>query len=151
MATVKAKPAAGPNPRRPLSPETRARMSAAHKGRPGHPVSAETRAKMAAAHKGRALSPAHRAKMSAAHKGHEVSPETRAKLAAALKGHEVSPETRARMSAAKKGRRRGIPGSVAEGPSFANGHPYRQPQLLMYEPVTAIDPSAIPHDLNARL
>ena len=33
MVTVKAKPAAGPNPRRPLSPETRAKISAAKKGR----------------------------------------------------------------------------------------------------------------------
>ena len=33
MATVKAKPAAGPNPRRQLSPETRARISAANKRR----------------------------------------------------------------------------------------------------------------------
>ena len=64
MATVKAKPAAGSNPRRPVSPETKAKMSAARKGRPGRPR---------------------------------------------------SPETRARIAAAKKGRRRGIPGSVAEG------------------------------------
>jgi hypothetical protein len=41
MATVKAKPAAGPNPRRPHSPETRARIAAAIKGRsPGIPGSA---------------------------------------------------------------------------------------------------------------
>jgi hypothetical protein len=47
MATVKAKPAAArPNRRRHHSPETRAKMSAAHKGRI---PSAETRAKLAAA------------------------------------------------------------------------------------------------------
>jgi hypothetical protein len=34
------------------SPETRAKMSAAHKGRPGRPLSPETRAKIAAAKKG---------------------------------------------------------------------------------------------------
>ena len=46
MGTVKAKPAAGSNPRHHLSPETRAKMSAAQKGRI---PSAETRAKIAAA------------------------------------------------------------------------------------------------------
>ena len=63
----------------------------------------------------RPLSPEHRAKIGAASRGRTHSPETRAKMSAAHKGHEVSPETRARMSAAKKGRRRGIPGSAAEG------------------------------------
>ena len=80
--SVKAKPAAGPNPRRHLSPETRARIAAALKG---HEVSPETRAKLAAAKR-----------------GHEVSPETRAKLAAALRGRPGrprSPETRAKLSA----------------------------------------------------
>ena len=48
-------------------------------------------------------------------RGRPQSPETRVKLSAAHKGHEVSPETRAKISAAKKGRRRGIPGSAAEG------------------------------------
>ena len=66
MATVKAKPAAGPTPRRHLSPETRA--------------------KIAAAHKGRALSPEHRAKIAAANTGRTLSPETRAKISAAKKG-----------------------------------------------------------------
>ena len=50
MATVKAKPAAGPNPRRPHSPEARAKIAAANKGRT---LSPETRAKIAAASKGR--------------------------------------------------------------------------------------------------
>ena len=68
MATVKAKPAAGPNPRRPLSPETRAKIAAAHKGRPGHPQSPESRAKVAAARRGRPLSPETKAKISAARK-----------------------------------------------------------------------------------
>ena len=61
------------------------------------------------------LSPEHRAKLAAAKKGHEVSAETRAKLSAVGKGRIPSPETRARIAAALKGRRRGIPGSVAEG------------------------------------
>ena len=66
MATVKAKPAAGPNPRRHLSPETRARIAAARKG---HEVSAETRAKIGAARKGRTHSPETRARIAAAQKG----------------------------------------------------------------------------------
>jgi hypothetical protein len=63
---AKSKPAAGPKHRRPHSPETRAKISAAHKGK--------------------ALSPEHRARISAARKGRPCSPETRAKIAAALKG-----------------------------------------------------------------
>ena len=62
-------PAAGSNPRRHLSPETRAKIAAALKGRE---VRAETRARMSAAHKGRP--------------GRPHSPETKAKIAAALKG-----------------------------------------------------------------
>ena len=47
-----------------------------------------------------------------------LSPEHRAELAAAKKGrpgHPQSPETRAKIAATLKGRRRGIPGSAAEG------------------------------------
>ena len=109
--SVKAKPAAGSNPRRHLSPEHRAKIAAAL-NRP------ETRARMSAAKKGRPLSPETRAKMSAARKGHEVSPEARARIAAALKGRPgrpLSPEHRAKIATARKGRRRGIPGSAAEG------------------------------------
>ena len=52
--------------RGPLSPETRAKISAALSGRT---FSAEHRAKIGAAFKGRTLSPEHRAKISAAKKG----------------------------------------------------------------------------------
>src|SRR5262249_26906297 len=84
------KPAAGSNPRRHHSPEHRAKIAAALRGRPGRPHSPETRARISAANKGRP--------------GRPHSPETRARIAAALKGREVSPETRANMSAARKGR-----------------------------------------------
>jgi hypothetical protein len=50
----------------PLSPETRAKLSAARKGRPGRPHSPETRAKMSAARKGRIPSAEARAKIAAA-------------------------------------------------------------------------------------
>jgi hypothetical protein len=79
-------------------------MSAAQKGRPGRIPGPETRAKMSAAGKGRTFSPEHRAKLSAALKGRTLSPEARAKLSAAGKGRKVSPETRAKLSAAGKGR-----------------------------------------------
>lgn len=85
--------------------ETRAKISAAHKGRKWSnrpPVSDETRAKLSAAMKGKASawmtgrSPniATRAKISAAHKGHinyntkPVSEETRRKLSEKLKGRK---------------------------------------------------------------
>ena len=78
------------------------------------PLSAEHRANIAAA----LNRPDVKARMSAARKGHEVSPEARARIAAALKGRPgrpLSPEHRAKIATARKGRRRGIPGSAAEG------------------------------------
>jgi hypothetical protein len=88
------------------SPETRAKIGAAHKGRKR---SAETRALMSAANKGRRHSPEARAKIGAAQVGnknfvgHTHSPETRARIRAANKGRQPSEETRARMSAANIG------------------------------------------------
>lgn len=49
---------------RTASPETRAKLAAAQRGRP--PASAETRAKIGDAHRGKSLSAEHRAKLSAA-------------------------------------------------------------------------------------
>ena len=99
------------------SPETRARMSAANKGRKhsaetrakisaaNSNPSPEIRAKQSAANKGRKLSPEHRAKVGAASKGRTHSSETRSKMSAANRGQTRSPEARARMSAAQKGRK----------------------------------------------
>ena len=90
--------------------ETLARMSAAHKN-----PSPETRAKLSAALRGRHFSDEHRAKISAALRGNKhgrgcrgrkCSPETRAKIAATSKGRMVSPETRAKISAANRGQKR---------------------------------------------
>ena len=53
----------------------------------GRKLSPEHKAKISAAGKGRKLSPEHIAKMSAARKGKTLSPETRAKVSAALKGN----------------------------------------------------------------
>jgi hypothetical protein len=95
----------------PLSPEHRAKLSAALMGNQcaaGHTCSPETRAKISAAQMGHAVSPETCAKLSAAHMGHTLSLEHRAKIGAAQMGHAVSPETRAKMSAAQKGRVRGL-------------------------------------------
>jgi plasmid stability protein len=104
------------------SPETKAKMSAAHKGKKNHnygkTLSPETRAKISAATKGKTRSPETRAKMSAALKGENHpfygkshTPEARAKMSAAVKGENnpfygktFSPEARAKISAARKGK-----------------------------------------------
>jgi hypothetical protein len=64
------------------TPEHRAKIGAAHKGkkwRLGHKHTAGTRAKMSTAHKGRTFTPEHRAKLKAA----LARPEVRAKMSAA--------------------------------------------------------------------
>ena len=112
-------------PKRQVSPETRAKISAAKKGQTHSP---ETRAKISTTMKGRnkgknnprygkTHSPEARAKISAANKGENnpnygkiLPPETRTKLSVAMKGEKNprygkthSPETRAKMSTANKG------------------------------------------------
>lgn len=72
------------------SPETRAKISAANKGRKNPPPSPETRAKISAAGKGRKCSPETLARMSAAQKGHAVSWEARAKISATKSVHGLS-------------------------------------------------------------
>lgn len=76
-------------------------------GAVGHQKSEETRAKLSAALKGRVLTAEHRAKISARRKAERASAETKAKYAAAKVGKRRGPpsaETRAKMSAALKGR-----------------------------------------------
>mgnify|MGYP003670933698 CR=1 FL=1 len=86
----------------PFSEETRAKLSAAQKGKKLTP---ENRAKLLAANKGKKLTPETRAKIGAAQKGRKMSPENRAKLLAANKGRKMSPENRAKMSAVNKGKK----------------------------------------------
>lgn len=81
--------------------ETRAKISAANKGRLH---SEESRANMSAGRKGMVLSEEHRAKISAGHKGKVRSEEHQAKLNATMKGRVASEESRAKMSAAAKAR-----------------------------------------------
>lgn len=93
------------------SPESRAKMSAAKKGKARGPHTIETRLKIGAAHRGVPLSEQHKAKLSAAHIGKVLSVEARAKLSAARMGNtnsagvHPSSETRARLSAARMGKK----------------------------------------------
>ena len=93
------------------SPETRNKMSAAHKGKKRPPRSAEHREKLAIAQTGRApgnkgISPSDetRTRQSQAKLGIKLSKSTRNKMSVAHQGKTKSIETRARMSAARKGR-----------------------------------------------
>lgn len=91
------------------SPEARARMAAAARGRKRKPHTAETRAKMSAAAKGRPKSAAHRAALSAAKQGTVRGPhseETKQKMSASQRvavltrndSHKHDPAYRARQS-----------------------------------------------------
>jgi len=92
------------------SPETIAKILATKKRtrKPAPPISDETRAKMSAAHKAQMRhghSAETKAKISAANTGRRHTPEAKAKIAAAMTGKKRLPftaETRARMSASKK-------------------------------------------------
>lgn len=88
------------------SPEHRAKLSAAQKGRKRPP---EVGAKIRAAALGRSVSPEHRAKLSAFFKGRKMSPEACAKISAGLRGKKHSPERCAKNSALRKGVKHGRP------------------------------------------
>ena len=99
---------------KPHSEESKAKISAANKGKKGKPLSEEHKAKISAANKGKPLSEETKAKLSASlkdnipwNKGRKLSEEHKAKLSASLKGREFSEETRAKLSAARKGKKRG--------------------------------------------
>jgi hypothetical protein len=83
------------------SAETKAKLSAAQKGRI---FSDEHKAKLSASGKGRTLSDKHKAKLSAVQKGRTFSDESKAKMSAAQKGRTFSDESKAKMSAAQKGK-----------------------------------------------
>lgn len=67
---------------RPMSPETRAKISAAKIGKPGRKHTPEALAKMRAAKVGRKLSAEHRASLSKAKLGKKLSPEHKAAMSA---------------------------------------------------------------------
>lgn len=92
------------------SPEYRAKMRAAAAKR--GPITPETRAKMSAASRGKTLTPEHRSKIAAAltgkpgyYAGKTLSPEHRARIAAAKLGKKPSAAARASMSAGQRRRR----------------------------------------------
>jgi len=99
-----------PAPKDPIKyEEWRRKTSEAKKGRV---VSQETRAKLSAANKGKLSGdknpmkrPEVRAKVSMAQRGRKVSLETRKKLSEASIGHLVSPETRNKISKGHKGKK----------------------------------------------
>jgi hypothetical protein len=81
------------------SPETRAKMSASAKKKP--PISAETRARLSAAHRGKKLRPRrpeHAAAISRALTGRKMPEEQKA----ARRGRRCSEETKAKMAASHK-------------------------------------------------
>lgn len=87
-----------------MSDYSRQKMSEKAKGRPGNITmlgrkhSDETRAKMSAAHKGKQKSAEHAAKVGASHKGRKLSENHIEKLSVAHKGKITSQETRAKLS-----------------------------------------------------
>lgn len=101
------------------SPETRAKLAAANRGKPftpercaaisagkigkkTGPASEQRRARIAAALTGKRLSAEHRAAISRAHRGKTLTLSHREKVAAAHRGTKRSPEARAAMVAAWK-------------------------------------------------
>lgn len=80
-----------------MSPDHRAKISAAHKGRK---LSSEHKAKL----KGRKRSPETRERIRMAATGRKMSAEAIAKMVASKKGYRATPETKAKQSAALKGR-----------------------------------------------
>ncbi len=81
--------------RSPHSPETRAKISMANRGKRG-PHSAEHSAKISASNRGRRFTAGHVAKLAAAKRGRTLPADHRAKIAAAVREHW------ARMKAAEE-------------------------------------------------
>ena len=66
-------------------------------GPTGYVCSDETRAKLSAAGKGKKKSPEHRAKIGAGNRGKKQTPEAKAKISAARRGKSTTPETKAKL------------------------------------------------------
>jgi hypothetical protein len=104
------------------SDESKAKMSAAQKGKKKGPHSPEHVAKVSAALKGRKLSLEHRTKLSISMKGKKHSPEVKAKITEALKGRKLGPfssEHKAKLSEAHKGKIPWNKGKKKEKTSFS--------------------------------
>lgn len=91
---------------RSLCPEARAKRSAAiSAARIGRPLSEETKRKMSETKKGRSPSPEHRKALSEAMKVRVFTPETRARMAASARARAAPPEVKAAKLAARKAQR----------------------------------------------
>ena len=115
------------------SPETRAKISKANKGRPawnkGITHTEATRKKLRETHLGKMHSPEALKNVQAAnkrtHRGKTLSDETRAKISAAKQGHPVSDETREKLREAwVERRKRGVSAKTREKLS-RSGKKYR--------------------------
>jgi group I intron endonuclease len=80
------------------SAETKQLIGDLQRGRPGRPVSEESKAKISVANSGRIPSVDTREKMAVAKRGGRASVETRSKMSIAKKGRKFSPEVRANMA-----------------------------------------------------
>src|SRR5258707_3103096 len=96
---------------RPLTAEHRANIGAALRGagkdpeeKPARTLSPEHRAKLLEANRGRKVSDETKAQISESLRGHAVSEETRAKIGEASRGRMLSPEARAKIGAAQRGK-----------------------------------------------
>lgn len=87
---------------KPKTEETKAKISAALKGREGRPCTEEAKAKISQANKGREKSSELRALISANQKGRKLSKETKAKQSLAMKGKKRTPEHQAKLSESRK-------------------------------------------------
>lgn len=120
------------------SPETRAKMSAAKKGKPnhhkGHPCSESTRAKMSAARIGNTN-----------RRGSHASDETRAKMSAARKGRPFSDEHKARISESLRGEQNPV---WKGGPRAKEARRWAKRRLLGYVYLNAPFPDSEGHHVD---
>lgn len=121
-----------------ISPETKAKMSLAHRGKKqtpdhiakrmagakGRSPSPETRAKLSVSKQGIRRSPESIEKASASRRGRKASPEHIAKISTSLKGRKIPPETIAKMVETKRKNREA---RIRENPdSISKSKPRKQ-------------------------
>jgi len=87
------------------TPEAKARISSARRGKKRGPLSPQHRAALSLAHKGKSPSPEHRANLAASQKGKPRNPAAIAKMAATKKGSRLTTEHRASIGAALRGKK----------------------------------------------
>lgn len=118
-------PVAGNSLGRTHSPETRAKISAANKGKlKGKPRSPEVCAKMSESMKGKntgkTRTPEQKAKIIKALTGRKPTDETRVKMSLSQRGRIITLEARAKISAANKGRKH-TPETIAKRVASVKG------------------------------